>query len=299
MTNITPLWSDTVGAVPGQRGAAPRDTFSLIRRWQEYLEIGGKASEVTRRQYRRYLLGFLADALIDLTTVTEDDVIAVLAEYPANGQMRGQTLRALKSFYSWAEDREICLNPVRRLRLPKRKYGPAPTLSREEVDRLLIAADKVDPRARWTLQLAYATGARVSSLCAVRREDVDLERGWIEFRVAKGDLPYGIPLGAKGKEAAEHLIALIDFKPNHAVMRKPTLVGVGPTSVWNWATKAGELAGLKVWPHLLRHTFATRLAEAGTDVRTWTELMNHSDGSLLRRYAAPSDPNLRRAVESL
>jgi len=70
--------------------------------------------------------------------------------------------------------------------------------------------------------------------------------------------------------------------------------------VWQWVKRAGDAAGIEVWPRLLRHTFATRLAEdPQVDMRTWIELMNHVDSSQFRRYAAASDEGLRRAVEGL
>ncbi len=275
--------------------------FGLIRRWQQFLEVSGRAGENTRRQYRRYLLSFLADVLKDPREVTEDDVVSYLAGLDGRGHMRGMTIRALRSFYAWAEDRGLCQSPVRRLRVPPRKYGPAPALSPSELERVLAAAGQLpDPRARPALELMYATGARISSLCAVMPEDVDLDRRRIVFRVAKGGQPYAVPLGPRGLRAAHELLELRDWKPRNVRARRPTLLGVGPFVVWRWCKAAGERTGLRVHPHLLRHTFATRLAEdPRVDVRTWVELMNHRDASLLRRYAAASEERMRRAVHGL
>lgn len=285
---------------PGLEG--PIDgPFEVIRRWQDFLEVSGEVGPNTRRQYRRYLIAFLAEVLKDPRDVTEDDVVGYLAALDPRGGMRGMTLRALRSFYSWASERGVCPNPVARLRIPKRKVGPAPALSPGQLERFLSAAAALpDPRARPTLELMYATGARISSICGVLPEDVDLERKRIFFRVAKYDQPYAVPLGSRGLEAARRLLELLDWKPRNVRERRPTLVGVGPFVVWRWCKAAGERIGLRVTPHLLRHTFATRLAEdPQVDVRTWVELMNHRDGSLLRRYAAASDERMRRAVSAL
>ncbi|HXF71159.1 MAG TPA: tyrosine-type recombinase/integrase [Actinomycetota bacterium] len=277
------------------------DPFVLIRRWQDFLEVSGRAGPNTRRQYRRYLLSFLADVLKDPREITEDEVVAYLAGLDGRGEMRGMTIRALRSFYAWAEERGLVANPVRRIKVPPRKYGPAPALSPAELERFLAAAGRLpDPRARPALELMYATGARVSSLCAVMPQDVDLERGRIAFRVAKHGQPYAVPLGPRGLRAARELLELRDWRPRNVRERRPTLLGVGPFVVWRWCKAAGGLAGLEVHPHLLRHTFATRLAEdPRVDVRTWVELMNHRDASLLRRYAAASEERMRKAVEGL
>ncbi len=279
-------------------GPTVPDTFVLIQRWQDFLRVSGRCNANTRRQYRRYVIAFVADVLKPLPEMSEDDVVGWLASKPANGQMRGMTLRALRSFYGWAEDRELFPNPVKRLSPKKPKYGPAPSLTPHQLDAVLSAAEQIDPRARWALQLAYATGCRVGSLCALTEADLDLEADWISFRVAKGDKPYGVPLGSLGREAVEHLLELHDFKPLRA-HRRPTLIGVGTGTVWRWAKEAGERAGTKTWPHLLRHSAITRLAEANVDARTLIELTNWDDPRLLRRYATKSDPNLRRAVELL
>lgn len=289
-------------ASPPNRSAS-LGTFELIQRWQDFLAISGEANENTSRQYRRLLLDFLADVLIDLDAVSEDDVVAYMARIPAKGQKRGMALRALKSFYRWAEPRGfVSSNPVSRMKVKRPKLGAVPTLDPEQLRAVLTAAERVDPRARWALQLAYATGARLGSLVEIMPADVRRHpEPWLDFRVTKGDAPYGVPLGPTALEAIDRLLELIEYTPRTVRERRPTLVGVGAGTVWKWAQRSGELAGVKVWPHLLRHTFGTRLMEDGhiTDVRTWVELMGHADASQLRRYAAPSDVNLRAAVEVL
>lgn len=287
------------GALERHEPVAGEGTFVLVRRWDNYLKVSETACANTRRQYRRYLIAFLADTLLELRELTEDEVVNWLAAQPTQGNMRGMTLRALRSFYSWAEDRDICRSPVKRLKPKRPKYGAAPSLSRDQLEAVLTAAGTGDPRSRWALQLAYATACRVGSLCALEAPDIDLEADWITFRIAKGDKPYGIALGHRGHQAVEELLLLADYAPKRG-RRRATLVGVGTGTVWKWAREAGELAGVKTWPHLLRHTTITRLAEdPSVDVRTIVEIANWKDPSLLRRYAAKSDPNLRRAVAIL
>ena len=273
-------------------------TFELIAEWQAFLDASGAVKAETRRNYRRTITNFLADILKPLTDVTEADVVGYIAHMASKGPMRGLTLRAFHSFYKWAEERDICPSPVKHLKIPRDKYGPAAYLSDADLARLLTAADEVDPRARWAFQLMYATGARLASLCAVTPEDI--QDGLIYFRETKHDKPYTVPLGSKGQEAVEHLIGLLDYKPRQVGSRQRTLVGVGPGAVWEWTNLAAKAIGVRVYPHLLRHTFATKLARnpAVSQVE-WVELMNHRDGSQLRRYASASAEGLRSAVERL
>ncbi|GBC87103.1 Tyrosine recombinase XerC [bacterium HR12] len=275
-------------------------TFQLLRAWSDYLAVSGTVSPRTARQYRRYAIAFMADVLMPLEDVTEDDVVGWLAEHCVRGPMRGQMLRALKSYYRWALARGyVDRDPTARIRIPKQRYGRAPALTEEQLEAVFAAAELVDPRARPTLELMYATGARLGSIAAVMPEDVDLEQAWIDFREAKGGQPYGLPLGPRGLAAARRLLELRDWHPPKVGGRLPTLVGVGPARIRQWVQRAGDLAGIRVWPHLLRHSTITRLAAVGTDVRTIVEFANWRDPSQLRRYAAPLDPNLRAAASVL
>lgn len=137
----------------------------------------------------------------------------------------------------------------------------------------------------------YATGARESSLAAVSVDDVDFRHGVIHFRQAKGDRPYSVPLGRRGRRAASWLTA--DAERNG----RSLLVGIQARTFWEWASEAGTDAGVKCYPHLLRHTFGTRLVEkTGMDELTWIQLMNHADGSQLKRYAGAQPERLRAAM---
>jgi site-specific recombinase XerD len=278
--------------------------FELLRRWLVFLEVAGIASIMTRANYRRAIIAFVADTLTDLRALTEDDVISwAAAKDPKGGQVQ-LTLRALRSFFGWAEDRELLHNPVKRLPTRRSKYGPAPSLSPDDLTRLLEAARSLDPRAHPTLTLLYFTGARLSSMAAVRPQDVQTDgqgRPVISFREAKGDRPYAVPIEApEARAALDRLRELADYKAPRAKARRDTLIGVGPKSIWGWVHEASQRSGVPCHPHLLRHTFATRLAEdPEIDIRSWVELMGHADGSQLRRYAAVSEPRLRSAVGRL
>jgi integrase len=302
--------SAVVGTVVGQTThhtqviAALPEVFVALAAWQRYLDVSGCANENTRKQYKRSMVAFFADVLADPDSdlrspwgVTEDDVVASLAKMGGQGDGRNARLRALRSFYGWASGRYDITNPLGRIVPKKPKYGPAPSLAPEEMSRLLRAADACDPRAPWAIQLQYATACRVGSLLAVTPQDIrhgSTGRS-ILFSLAKGDKPYELPLEGKAAEAVDHLLELIDYHPKHG-KRRPTLVGVGYESYRLWIKRAGELAGIEVNTHLMRHTRATRLAEANVDIRTITEVMNWADGSLLRRYAAASAPNVAAAM---
>lgn len=274
-------------------------TFVVLKRWSEWMEVSGRYSAKTRHAYRRYVIAFLADTLLPLEEVSEDDVVGYLAGLPANGDMRGAVLRALRCFYRWGSERGMP-NPVGRLRVPRKKYGAAPFLEPEDLERLFEAAESLDPRARPTLELMYATGARLGSIAGVMPGDVDLAKRVIHFRIAKGDRPYSVPLGERGYRAALRLLELIDWHPKMASHRRPTLVGVGPGTVHRWVSEAGAKIGVRAFPHLIRHTFAERICnDPAVPALVAAELLNHADTALLRRYASGRGELQRLAVARL
>lgn len=280
--------------------------FRAVAAWQRYLAVSGHANANTARQYRRSLLNCWADLMsaehpIEPMAITQDDVVDYLASIPAKGGARGQTLKALRSFYGWAFDRELIeRSPVAKLYPRKAKYGPAPSLDPPDLDAVIAAAEQVDPRAPWAIQLQYATACRAGSLVEVLPSDIHWSGPSITFRVAKGDKPYEVPLGPKGLEAVQKLLALGDYTPVTVATRLPTLLGVRYGAYRNWVRRTSERAGIDVNSHLFRHTAITRLAEDPTiDVRTIMEIANWESPDLLRRYAAASQPRIRRAMDTL
>jgi site-specific recombinase XerD len=264
---------------------------SLLR-FMGFLEIKGR-SPATARAYRRQLVNFWVDFLFarDLTLreVTEDDLVDYLRGLPKNGSSRPDAIRALRSYFGFAQGRERDDNPMSHLATPKAKVTPAPRFPRPEFLRLARAAFHVEPRRGWALLLLYATGARIGSFVAIRRQDVylELDTPYVHFRTTKGDRPYDLPLGHMGQVAARHLLAL----------GNDPIVGVGQERFRQWMAAAEAAAGTRhVWPHLLRHEFATHTIRQ-TDPETWRQLMNHADLGQLPRYVATDDGRKRDALK--
>jgi integrase len=305
----------TVVALPLPEAATARpegDVFETVLRWQRTLDVSGRCNANTRRQYRRTLIAFLADVLSDPGwtgcrdpfALTEDDMVAYLEGIDPKGGARAMKIRTLRSYYGWLAEREdaagaplIHRNPMRHIHPKDRKYGAAPALTPEELDHVLSCAERVDPRARWAIQLQYATVCRAGSLVAAEPRDIERTPAGpiLHFREAKNDDPYTVPLGPTAQQAVEQLLALMEYTPKRAT-RRPTLIGVGYSAYESWVKRTEDLAGVRLYSHLLRHTAITRLSEDPTiDVRTIMAMANWKDPRLLDRYAAKSDRRMRRA----
>jgi integrase len=274
--------------------------FDLLRRWQDYLAVAGVA-ETTARQYRRAWFAVLADLCLAPEDVTEDDLVTYLAELPAQGGARSQTMKAAKSFYRWAVPRYLDHDPTERLKAGrKRRAAHVRAHDRDVLDRVFAAAEQIDPRARPAMELLYSTGARIAQLCEVVPADV--RGGRITFRVTKGDRPYSLPLNPMARRAVDQLLDLGSYVPPNAGGRRDTLVGIGPGNLWRWVKLAGERCEppVDIQPHDFRRSYGTELAnDPRVDIRTWVSAMNHADPTQFGRYAKPREERLREVGNAL
>lgn len=297
---------DRQGPELGSTGVSGSSFAYSLRAFDRAMILMGR-SERTREQYRYRLTKFVADYLYrvgrDLADATREDVEEWLLSLRRQGRGFPEAARALKAFYRWAQDAGVRAdNPAAHVKLPRTKLTPAPDLSAEDLRALLRAAFRhrsarwgPDPRRGWAIMLLFKTGARISSFCAIRPEDLHLEASppYVWLAHTKGDRPYKAFLDRAGVIAARHLLR--EHAANPRPRRSDTLLGVGPAQVRNWLHAAEQVAGLpRVWPHLLRHAFSNRVARRG-DIEAWRRAMNHADLSQWPRYV---DADAERVAEA-
>jgi integrase/recombinase XerD len=183
-----------------------------------------------------------------------------------------QALSALRFLYRWVLDRGEVVEDIRAPR-PERRLPVV--LSFDEVHRFFAAIPSF--KHRTLLMFAYAAGLRVSEAANVRVSDIDSER--MVIRVVQG----------KRKKDRYTLLSpsLLQMLRHYWWAARPKdylFPGRGKTGVVRSATvqhvcaEARKRAGLnkEVTPHTLRHSFATHLLEAGTDLRVIQELLGHA-----------------------
>jgi site-specific recombinase XerD len=162
---------------------------------------------------------------------------------------------------------------------PKKVIRLPVILSQEEVARLIDSA--LTPFHRVILMTLYATGIRRAELVRLKISDVDSERMVVRVR------------GGKGRKDREVMLSpvLLESLREHWRQHKPKEwlfpgrtdhkgdFPINSKVVWLACHEAAKRAGLekKVYPHILRHCFATHLLEAGTDLRRIQMLLGHSD----------------------
>ena len=191
--------------------------------------------------------------------------------------------------------RDFLPYPQDRRRLPT-------VLSREEVSRLINAAGTLFRRT--LLMTLYGTGMRRAELAHLKVSDIDSQRMIVRVVAGKGGKDRDLPLSP----------ALLEILREYWRWRKPRLYlfptrtcrrrldqPISDKTVWIACNEAARQAGIRkrVTPHTLRHSWATHLLEAGTDLRTIQVLLGHGDLETTAQYLHLSQRHLQALTNPL
>jgi site-specific recombinase XerD len=194
-------------------------------------------------------------------------------------------LACLSSFFGFLQDMgDVQGNPARRLPLPKVEQLVPVTLSQEEAQQLVGAADR--PWTRCLVILLLTTGMRRSEAVAITLEDIDLDNGQLLVH-GKGSKERTVPLTQEAIGAIQHYLKHRKKTNCQRLFVSQTGESIQGRIVNRILTRVVKKAGLEdrgITPHTLRHTFATHLIRNGTDIRTVQELLGHSDIQTTARY---------------
>lgn len=185
---------------------------------------------------------------------------------------------------------------------PKKQRKLPSILSLEEVGRLIDAAANL--KQRTILMVLYGTGMRRTEVSRLKVSHVDSQRMIIRVECGKGGDDRDLPLSPSLLETLREYwrwkkpqTYLFPSDEGHRGQDQP----MSDKSVWYVCTQAALHAGLKkrVTPHTLRHSWATHLLEAGTDLRTIQMLLGHGDLETTAKYLHLSQRHLHAVANPL
>ncbi|PYU98657.1 MAG: integrase [Acidobacteria bacterium] len=185
---------------------------------------------------------------------------------------------------------------------PKDRRRLPTVLSLEEVTRLINAAGNLLQRA--LLMTLYGTGMRRTEVSLLKVSDIDSQRMMVRVERGKGGAGRDIPLSPALLEALREYwrwkkprTYLFPSSERKRGKEQP----ISDKTVWYACKEAARHAGLtkRVSPHCLRHSFATHLLEAGTDLRTIQILLGHGDLETTAKYLHLSQRHLRAVANPL
>jgi integrase/recombinase XerD len=209
----------------------------------------------------------------------------------------------LKVFFRWMAGRgKLIMDPAEPLLAPRPGKHLPETLHAQEIDRLLSSIALDSPLGRRdlaVLELFYASGLRLSELCSARLENLDLDENFIRV-TGKGNKTRIVPVGARAKAAIEDYLKnerrdLVKPRTSSEIFLSVRGAKLSPDRVRQIVKERCALAGIEktVYPHLLRHSFATHLLDGGADLRVIQELLGHADISTTQIYTHVDSSRLK------
>ncbi len=287
----------------------------VLSDFAEYLALERSRSAHTRRAYLgdlRSLFEFLSQRAPgeSLDAVTLPMLRSWLAAQASQGAARTTLARrtsSVKTFFAWAVRRGIVdVDPSARLQTPRaHRTLPAVLRADQALDAMAAAksgAAEGDPlalRDRLIVELLYATGIRVSELCGLDIDDVDVGSRLVRV-LGKGDKQRTAPFGQPAEDAVRAWLA--DGRPALATPESGPALLLGTrgrrldprqarTVVHQ--TVAAVDGAPDMGPHGLRHSAATHLLEGGADLRIVQELLGHSTLATTQLYTHVTVARLR------
>jgi len=236
--------------------------------------------------------------------------LPVLTEYLAERKRAGLSASsiklivvALKIFFRFLAGKDaIERDPAEALALPRiERYLPE-TLNELQVEQLL---EKIDTSAlyglrdRAMMELLYASGLRISELAGARLENFNFEERIVRV-TGKGNKTRLVPVGRTACEAlAAYLSAerpqLVKRRSGSEIFLSARGTKLTTARIWQIVKKHARRAGLEknIYPHLLRHSFATHLLGNGADLRIIQEMLGHADISTTQVYTHVDQQRLK------
>lgn len=256
-----------------------------------------RAYQLSVRQSLDALAAWMKARVTELRDLGTDDLAAFLSQRKKEG-LNAASLRIttvhLKVFFRWLVVKgQLEMDPAEPLLAPRPDQSLPETLHALELVKLLDSIDPSQPLGRRDLailELFYSSGLRLSELCKARLERMDFEEGFLRIS-GKGGKTRIVRVGAKAREAVSNYLAnerpgLVSKKTSSHIFISVRGGPLSPDRVRQIVKERARFAGIEqnIYPHLLRHSFATHLLEGGADLRVIQELLGHADISTTQVY---------------
>ncbi|GAB6170891.1 tyrosine-type recombinase/integrase [Paradesulfitobacterium aromaticivorans] len=254
-------------------------------------------SELTLKGYAldlRIFAEHVQKATVDITTA---DIRAYLGEFNGlkTSSLSGK-LSVLKSFFGWLTSEEILpRDPSRKIKPPKKEKRMPKALTIEELEMIREACKT--PRERAMIEVYYATGARLSEVQRLNRDDIDWQTMSVRV-IGKGNKERTVYLSFKATyHLKKYLMRRTDDEPALFITERQPYRRLSNRGIQREIKIIAERSGVKknVHPHVLRHTFATLLLNNGADLVSVQGLLGHEDPATTQIYAQVTDEKRKSA----
>ncbi len=272
-----------------ERGLSDNYQLSTRRSLSEFADWCSKAREIT--------------ALRKVTLPLISDYLATQKQKGLAASSIKLVVVALKIFFRFLLAKgAIARDPTEVLTLPRIEGYLPETLNELQVQQLIESINTTQPRGlrdRAIIELLYASGLRISELANARLENLNLEERILRV-TGKGNKTRLVPVGKKACEALTAYLSgerpgLVRPKSGSEIFLSARGTKLTTARLWQIVKERARHSGLEtnIYPHLLRHSFATHLLGNGADLRIIQEMLGHADISTTQVYTHVDQQRLK------
>ena len=270
----------------------PRNPVELPKGYLEMLDQK-RYSDNTKKIYTAYMRDFVVVFKgRDIEKISKEQInqyiLWLIKTKDISASQQNQRINAIKFYYEKVLGRGSEYYSIERPR--KRRYLPE-VLSKEEIGAMIKETE--NKKHKCLIALIYSCGLRRSEAIHLKLEDIDSKRMLIKLNSAKGNKDRYVNL-------SPHLLSLLrdycrEFRPRNYLFEGQQGGAYSAESVWKVIKKVALDVGIKkrVYPHILRHSFATHNLEQGIDIRYIQEWMGHESIKTTQRYTHVAGNNFK------
>ena len=268
--------------------------FALIEEFLENLAHVRRASMHTLKAYRSDLTAFKRHCVSQQQHLQGLDR-AFIQQYVASRFNAGTSPRsihraisAIRAFYQWVCREYNWNNPATHIHVPKKTHPLPKTLHADQITYLLEnkVSKNNNVRDHAMMELMYSCGLRVSELSGINLDDINLQESTLRI-TGKGSKVRILPIGTRAVDALKCWLKLRSSNTQEvAIFLNRQGKRISARGIQLRVKQYGMDCALnqKLHPHMLRHSFATHILEAGCDLRSVQELLGHSKLSTTQIY---------------
>lgn len=292
-----------------------QEPIIFLQEFTDHLRLQKNYSDATIRTYEHAIRDFFMfmseQCLSRLQDITEQDVrlyLTGLYEKRLSKRTVSRNISALRSFFQFLlKEGKAEVNPFSYVSMPKLEKRLPEFFYEDEMETLFQSIDRSTPLGERDLalvELLYATGIRVGECAGIRLSDIDRHLGVLLVR-GKGNKERYVPFGEKAKDAVQVYMEdgrkkLMKEKGHPFLFvngRGDPLTTRGIQYILNRLSRSSFDIG-KLYPHKLRHTFATHLLNNGADLRSVQEMLGHSHLSTTQIYTHVTKKRLKEVYQA-
>jgi integrase/recombinase XerD len=267
----------------------------------DYITLEKGLSKNTVSAYKRDINEFLS--YFNSIFVTTEDIRNYFSKLDCSSSSKRRKISSLRSFYTFLKaNNHIDFYPFESIKSVKAPKKIPDYLTIREVNsiRESFLNNALGVRDKLIFNILIYTGARVSEALSLSVSDIDHIRGTIRF-VGKGNRVRFVPLSdVLEKDIKDYIDNYRQLFIKNGRTEK-VFINISRNNYWYRLKKAAKMANIKdrIYPHILRHTFATFMLSNGANIRHVQEMLGHSNISTTEIYTHISKDKLKSIYDEI